>query len=158
MSNAEQTKKGRTPILIIWSDSTTELFTYALRPGNSNQVQVQLVVDGKVITEQKKERPGGIEQFAALSEKAVQEITQKRTSVKKSNESDARKLAISVTNAEGEHHALIEGDLKELTRLFQDTVALKEILKYVSENQPKAYRLIDEPGPLKQRMRKPDGF
>jgi len=153
--SAGQTDNSSNQIQIVWSDSKGEIFSYVLRPTQSSQIEVHLVVAKKTFDTRSIEWPGGFEALLALTEQASQEITGKRLDAPKSKDVSNRRLTLTFVKARVKRSASIEGGSIELTQFFRNTAALKEILKFVSKGQPKAYRLFDEYEPSKQLMRPP---
>jgi DNA-binding helix-hairpin-helix protein with protein kinase domain len=151
-----QTNSVHNSIQIAWSGAEREFYSYTVSPAQTNQVEIRLTADGKSVGKRVAERSGGMDSLLKLAERASKEVAGKGNSGVVSKPESRRLLEITLPKEGGPQKFSVDGDMKELTQFFHSSVALKELLKLASEEQPKAYRLIDESGPKNAMMLPPN--
>jgi hypothetical protein len=146
-------KERPAPIQISWSNSREVICVYKVRAAPADRVKVQLLGYGKNLGTETKARDGGIDSLLALTERASTEVNRFQSKSEKND--NWKKLTIRYSKGGVRHSFSIEGELNELFKFFSNTVDLKLLLELVSENAPKAYRLIYLGGDQRGTMRKP---
>jgi hypothetical protein len=141
------------PIQISWSNSREVICVYNVRAAQTDRVKVQLIGYGKDLGTGTKVWNGGIDDLLAVTERAS---TEANSAQRKPGKSDhGGKLTIRYSKGGVRRSFSIEGEVNELFRFYSNTVDLQALLKLVSSDAPKAYRLTFEGGDLRGTMRKP---
>ena len=141
------------PIQILWSNSREVICVYNVRAATNDKVKVQLIGYGKNLGTGTKVWNGGIDDLLAVTERASTEANRVHTKPDKSGE--WWKLTIRYSRGGVRRSFSIEGEVNELFRFYSNTVDLRALLKLVSSDAPKAYRLTFEGGDLRGTMRAP---
>jgi len=140
------------PIQILWSNSREVICVYNVRAATTDRVKVQLIGYGNNLGTDTKVWNGGIDDLLAVTERASTEANRAHTKPDKSGE---WKLTIRYSKGGVRRSFSIEGEVNELFRFYSNTVDLQALLKLVSSDAPKAYRLTFEGGDLRGTMRAP---
>lgn len=150
-SNAAE--KVSDPLVIEWTNFAGDKWSYHLRGITDEAIQVELQTNGRSFVVQTNHFKGGMSELLKLAQATVGEIStnQPRITVGKTK----CKLSVKVAEEASERQASIEGDLKPLLDYFHSNPNVRKLLGFVSEDLPKKYRLVDEPGPLKQIISPP---
>lgn len=156
VSPLAQTDTIQNSIRITWRDETCELYSYTFHSIQTNRVEVYLVKDRKILSVHGVQRVGGIDALLSLVETASKEATAKNgDGTVELKPEDKRELEITYVKNSAAQKFSIAGNYEELTQFFYSTPALKELLLFASEQQPKAYRLVDEFGPNRATLHPP---
>jgi hypothetical protein len=141
------------PIQISWSNSREVICVYNVSAAQTDRVQVQLIGYGKDLGTGTKVWNGGIDDLLAVTERAS---TEANSAQRKPGKSDhGWKLIIRYSKGGVRRSFSIEGEVNELFKFYSNTVDLQALLKLVSSDAPKAYRLTFEGGDLRGTIRKP---
>jgi len=151
-----QTNHASSAVRIEWTNPTNILFSYELRPVESNHIEVVLIVGQTTISSRTARLTSDQGSLIRLAKKAFEEMERNRQAIVASNVPEMQyRLTMRLSNNGDQEATSLEGGLSRLTRMFQESIELRQILSLCSSGQPKAYRLIDESGPMKQMLRPP---
>ena len=139
------------PIRIGWWRSDKELYTYVFRPTKSNAYEVAVAVRGEILDGPAVEE--SLPTLLSLVKKAHAEVA-KLNQVNAGERSQTRRLVVDYEMG-GRQTFTLEGPLPDMLKIFGSASALRDLLRLASSNQPKNYRILDEPGPLKQMGKEP---
>ena len=140
------------PIQISWSNSRKVICVYNVRAATTDKVKVQLIGYGKDLGTGTKVWNGGIDDLLAVTERASTEANRARS---ESGKLDEWKLTIRYSKGGVRRSFELKGEVNELFRFYSNTVDLQALLKLVSSDAPKAYRLTFEGGDLRGTIRVP---
>jgi hypothetical protein len=155
-STFAQTNAVQSSLKITWSGAEREFYSYTLSPVRTNRVEIQLATGGKSLGKHQVERVGGMDALLVLAQQASKEVNASKVNATESKGDSKRRLEVVFERDEAERRFSVEGNAMELMQFFHSTTAMKELLRVASEQQPKAYRLIDESGPTKAMMLPPE--
>ena len=130
---------------IEWWRLGKEQFAYSVRSTESNSCEIALIVGGRtvetaIVTKSTTE-------VLSLAKRAREE-TSRRRNLKLSEASEMHRLVVTYGPDSTESFS-VECALAEMLRTFDACPALEELLDLASRRQPKAYRIVDKPGPQK---------
>jgi hypothetical protein len=142
---ANEAKRGEPPIRIGWWRANKELYAYVFRPTTSNSCEVAVDVQGKI-------RAGpfvaeSLPALLSLTKRARHEVAALKP-LGAGNKIQVYRLVVDC-KIDGGQTFTLQGPLQDMLKIFETCPALKQLLLLASDNQPKNYRIIDEPGPLK---------
>lgn len=142
ISDTAECSRGSAPIEIAWSNSRGDIVVYKVLPAKIDQVEVQLITGRKIIDTDTKPWPGGIDGLLALTERASRETV--RVSGEAAKGKFWRRLTVKYGKGVARRSFSVQGEANDLLLFFYGTENLKSLLRLVSGDAPKAYRLINE--------------
>jgi hypothetical protein len=139
------------PIRVSWSGSQQELFAYVLRPISGDRCEVAVVVGNEVFGGPIVNRP--VREMLSLAQTAQKQVAALPPPELDSGEIHKVMVSYSVTDRES---FFIQGRVPDLLRTVHAAPALEELLMVMSRDQPKGYRMLDDPRVGGQFMKPPN--
>ena len=133
-------------IRIGWGRADNERFAYLITPNTNNSCEIAIVVNGKILEKTALDRT--FPELLKLAKTANEEIVRRKDQKQGSETEEVRRLAITY-GATSDQSFSLKRNLADMLRVFEESKALHELLLFASRDQPKNYRILDEPGPHK---------
>jgi hypothetical protein len=143
--NASASTNTAETVTIQWKVAAGDNYVYQVSAGKTNGIEIRLLFKSKQITMTDRQWAGGFEGFKKVCEESL--ATLKRQSKQTHRKDDLYRLAISLSAPTGE--AELTAPLETFFDMFKSDSSLGRIVATLSEGQPKMYRIIDSPGPMK---------
>jgi hypothetical protein len=134
--------KANDPVLrVSWWNSEQERYAYVIRPAG-NLWEVTVVTGGRTLEGPVLNTP--LDELLSLAKTAQKQVaTQPAPSPALPDET--RRVVVSYGGAEGKKTFWIQGSVPELLKTIRGAPALERLLLLLSRDQPKDYRMLDEP-------------
>jgi hypothetical protein len=156
-AKCEQPAESKTMITISYGkEGEAPLFAYKLKAQGDLSISCELVANGKTLSQQSLK---GCPPLGVLANELLKDFATTETQLgSDSKESSVGKsLAIQVCGSGLCRTMTVSGSDALLTEMISKSKAARDLFGQLSADQPKMYRLWDDPGPLKAMLPDPGG-
>ena len=151
MSCSTRKSTAVSPLRVSWWSSQRELYAYVIHSAASNRCQVAVFAGGSLLDGSLVEK--SLPDLLALvktAHKQVEALPPPNLLV--TGEVDRVWVSYDAT---GRESFSVQGEIPDLLKTIHEAPALEELLLLLSRDQPKSYRMLDEPSPDGQFMKRP---
>lgn len=141
------------PVLRVgWWNSERERYAYVVRPRQSNLTEVAVITREAMLEGPLLKR--SLEELLLLAETAHKQASELPTIPPPAAAVQLRRVVVNY-GTNGKKSFSVEGAVPELLKAIRRAPALEQLLVLLSRDQPKSYRILDDPTASGQFMKPP---
>lgn len=148
---SKNSKANEPSLRVGWWRLQHERYAYVILPAESNFSEVAIVTEGRTIAGHVLHKP--LSELLSLVETAQKQVAALPTN-NPTSPGEPRRVVVTY-NANGRKGFSVQGPVPELLKSIHGAPALEQLLFLLSQDQPKDYRMLDEPRPGGQFMMPP---